>query len=189
VTKDEVDSLTAAWQTRWGGSPVAYELRGRHADRWVRFHSLPESKRYAETEEEYETILDRHHRVLTELGAGDGLYMIAGHFASAEGRVWPDPRHPGAVPWLTIESDDHTFFAGTLRLYVSMTLHDRPSLDPLLRGAADDEIGYVIIAPSDLRWLYHPYDGGADVIAPTVHDRDVLKKRHADWLSAHPAGL
>ncbi|TQS31246.1 hypothetical protein FLW16_00640 [Microbispora sp. KK1-11] len=41
----------------------------------------------------------------------------------------------------------------------------------------------------DLRWLYHPYDGGADVIAPTRTERDALKERHRDWLSAHPLGL
>ena len=51
---------------------------------------------------------------------------------------------------------------------------------------ADDEIAYAIIAPLDLRWLYHPYDGGADVIASTVRDRDVLKDRHADWLIGLP---
>ena len=64
MTDDEVESLTTAWRTRWGENPVAYELRDRHADRWVRFHSLPQSKRYAETEDEYEIILDRHHQVL-----------------------------------------------------------------------------------------------------------------------------
>ncbi|WP_271220352.1 DUF3885 domain-containing protein [Streptosporangium carneum] len=189
MTDDEVESLTAAWRTRWGGSPIAYELRDRHADRWVRFHSLPESKRYAETEDEYEIILDRHHRVLAELGSEEGLYVIAGYFEDARGRVSPDPRHPGAVPWLTIEPDDRSFFVIPLRLHVSTTSHDRRILDPLLRAVADDEISYAIIAPLDLRWLYHPYDGGADVIAPTAHERDVLKDRHTDWLSAHPAGL
>ncbi|MEN3541322.1 hypothetical protein AAH991_39875, partial [Microbispora sp. ZYX-F-249] len=138
MTDDEVESLTAAWRTRWGGDPIAYELRDRHADRWVRFHSLPESKRYAETEDEYEIILDRHHRVLAELGAEDGLYVIAGYFADARGRDSPDPRHPDAVPWLTIEPDDRSFFVIPLRLHVSTTSHDRRILDPLLRGVADD---------------------------------------------------
>lgn len=122
MTKAEVEALSEAWLSRWGGSPIAHELRGRHTDRWVRFHSLPESKRYAQTEEEYGVILDRHHTVL-------------------------------------------------------------------LQGVTDDELGCVIIAPRDLRWLYHPHDGGADVIAPTTRERDALKIRHRDWLSAHPAGL
>ncbi|WP_221639906.1 DUF3885 domain-containing protein [Actinoallomurus bryophytorum] len=190
MTEDETRSLTARWRTSWGGDPIAHELRDRHADRWVRFHSLPKSKRYAETEEEYEVVLDRHHRVLSELGPGDLNYVIAGYFEDARVGGSHDPRtHPGAVPWLRIEPGDRTFFDIPLTLYVSETSLDRTTLDPLLRRVADDELGYVIIAPLDLRWLYHPYDGGADVIAPTAGDRDILKNRHANWMSAHPAGL
>ncbi|MEU5881527.1 hypothetical protein [Spirillospora sp. NPDC047279] len=190
MTEDEVGALTAAWRARWGGRPIAHELRGRHADRWVRFHSLPGSKRYAETEEEYGVVLGRHRSLLAELGADEGLYLIAGYFAGARVGAAPDPRtHPGAVPWLTIEPDERSVFETPLTLCVSMASLERTALDPLLRSVADDELGHVIIGPPDLRWLYHPYDGGGDVIAPTVHDRDVLKSRHAGWLSAHPAGL
>ncbi|MEV0456724.1 hypothetical protein AB0H89_16345 [Catellatospora methionotrophica] len=62
-------------------------------------------------------------------------------------------------------------------------------IDVLLRAVADDELANVMLAPPDLRWLYHPYDGGADVILPTGGQRDELKHRHRDWLSDHPAGL
>lgn len=190
MAESEMEPLTALWRTRWGGVPVTYELRGDHADRWVRFHSLPGSKRYAETEEEYGVILGRHRTVLAELGADDGLYVIAGYFADARFGAAPDPRiHPGAVPWLTIEPDERSFFEMPLTLWASRTSLDRTALDPVLRGAADEKLVYVIICPPDLRWLYLPYDGGADIIAPTVHDRDVLKSRHADWLSAHPSGM
>lgn len=190
MTKDEAESLSEAWLSRWGGSPIAYELRDRHADRWVRFHSLPASKRYAETEEEYGVLLDRHHTVLAELGTDDGLFVIVGCFEDAEGHVSPDPRTPpGAVPWLRVEPDDRSSFVIPLHLYAGTSAHDRAALDPLLRGVADDELGYVIITPRDLRWLYHPYDGGADIIAPTAHERGALKVRHHDWLPAHPGGL
>lgn len=190
VIEGEVESLTALWRSRWDRAPIAYELKSRHPDRWVRFHSLPESKRYAGSEDEYGIILDRHHCVLSELGADEGLYVIAGYFAGEPVGACPDPRiHPGAVPWLRIEPDDRSYFEIPLTLWASRTSLDRRTLDPLLREVADDTLPCVIIAPLDLRWLYHPYDGGADVIAATVHDRDALKSRHADWLSAHPAGL
>ncbi|NRQ32554.1 hypothetical protein HII36_11990 [Nonomuraea sp. NN258] len=168
---------------------MTYQLRGRHADRWVRFHSLPGSKRYAGTEDEYEIILDRHRRVLTDLGAQERLYVMAVYFEDEKGRISPDPRHPGAVPWLTIEPDDDSPFVVPARICVTMISFDRQTLDPLLRAAADEELIDVIIAPLDLRWLYGPYDGGADVIAATSHDRDVLKSRYADWLSSHPSGM
>jgi hypothetical protein len=90
---------------------------------------------------------------------------------------------------MTIQPDEYSVFEIPMTLYVSAASLEPSTLNPFLRAVADDEIGYAIIAPLDLRWLYHPYDGGADVIAPSVHERDALKNRHADWLSAHPAGL
>jgi hypothetical protein len=187
VDRDELQALSANWDSRWGGSPIAYELRDRWADRWVRFHSLPDSKRYAETEEEYRILLDRHHTVLTGLGVGDGLYAIAGYFEDTAGRSRPDPSvHPGAVLWQTLQPNHETFFELPVQLYASKVSRDRTELDPFLRAVADEALSYAIIAPTDLRWLYHPYDGGADVIAPGPHDRDMLRARHSSWLSAYP---
>ncbi len=58
--------------------------------------------------------------------------------------------------------------------------------DHFLRAAADRRLAG---GPPDLRWLYHPYDGGADVIAPSSVERDKLKSKFAAWLSDHPQGL
>jgi hypothetical protein len=58
-----------------------------------------------------------------------------------------------------------------------------------LRQVADDAIANVILADVGLRWLYHPYDGGMDVILSSSGERDVLRDRHRDWPSTHPAGL
>lgn len=127
--------------------------------------------------------------MLAELGADDGLYVIAGYFDDADGRIAAAPAHHGAVPWMTVQPDERTAFEIPMTLYAGKAALEPAVLDPFLRAVADAEIAYAIIAPPDLRWLYHPYDGGADVIAPTPHDRDALKKRHADWLSSHPAGL
>jgi hypothetical protein len=64
-------ALSIRWADRWGVTPpVGHMLRGR--DTWVRFHSLPESKRYADTTEESDEILRRHHTLLNELAATTG---------------------------------------------------------------------------------------------------------------------
>ncbi|WP_446687042.1 DUF3885 domain-containing protein [Planotetraspora thailandica] len=65
----------------------------------------------------------------------------------------------------------------------------RGIVDTLLRAVADDEISGVILGPPDLRWPYHPYDGGADVILSTRAERDALKERHRAWLSRHSSEL
>ncbi|WP_200926706.1 DUF3885 domain-containing protein [Sphaerimonospora mesophila] len=57
--------LSALWRERWPlCPPLAYELKNAYHDRWVRFHSLPDSKRYADDEAEYAILLHRYNTVL-----------------------------------------------------------------------------------------------------------------------------
>jgi hypothetical protein len=76
-----------------------------------------------------------------------------------------------------------------MHLYASETPWTQGCLDPLLRHVADDVIDNVLVCDVDLSWLYHPYDGGMDVVLPTTADRHALRSRHQHWLSAHPQGL
>ena len=60
--------LSEIWQERMGKrTPLAHEFVTEHRERWVRFHSLPESKRYASDQAERRTILERHYTVFGEL--------------------------------------------------------------------------------------------------------------------------
>ena len=74
-------------------------------------------------------------------------------------------------------------------LYVSQLTYHPGDLDGLLRYVADDQARGVVITDTALRWLYHPYDGGADVILPSTSERDSLKVRHSEWLSVRTDGL
>ncbi|MGW6733237.1 DUF3885 domain-containing protein [Streptomyces sp. NPDC055013] len=63
------DCLSALWQRQFPkGPPIAHELRAAYSDRWVRFHSLPDSKRYPESEDEYAIVLHRYNTVLDGTG-------------------------------------------------------------------------------------------------------------------------
>ena len=118
-----VAALSARWQERWPACrPIGHELRDTAPSTWVRFHSLPESKRYAEDEDEYRVLLDRHNTVIGELVADshdDALLVIS--CAWSDGPV-PVPRHddlarlaPSSVYWTSLLIDDHWthLFAGT----------------------------------------------------------------------------
>lgn len=49
---DLVAEVEAVWAVRWPQlRPIGHEVRDDR-DKWVRFHSLPESKQYADNEEE-----------------------------------------------------------------------------------------------------------------------------------------
>lgn len=197
---DAVD-LTVRWVRAWGECrPVGHELRGCFQDRWVRFHSLPGSKRYAGSGDEYAELMRRHMIVLGELlcrdGAGQERDLLA-LTASWSGGPRPAPREaelslalPEAAHWTSILTDDSLPGEETwMHVWVSVTrLHSR-ELSRLLRLVAGYGTAGVIITTAEMRWLYHPYDGGADVIATTAGHRDELRSAHNDWLSAHPAGL
>lgn len=183
----DATALSRLWDEKWPGcSKLPYEIR-RERDRWARFHALPGSKRYPGTAVEYEIVLHRHNTVLTELAAGSSevLVMTAGYSQShlPERSAATTAVHPGAWHWTSVPihgSDQH------LHLYVSRVRWTPGLVDPLLRLVADDAIADVLVTDAGLAWLYHPYDGGMDVVTSSPADRDALRERHRDWLPTNP---
>jgi hypothetical protein len=193
--------LTARWAEAWGDCrPVSYELRGCLHDRWVRFHSLPGSKRYADNDDEYAELMHRYLAVLAELLSHDNadeageLVVVT---ASWSDGPRPAPREeelagalPAAAYWTSVLTDNSEPGAESwTHLWVSAARLHSEELSRLLRLVADYRTGGVIITTAEMDWLYAPYDGGADVIATTAGHRDQLRRVHKGWLSAHPKGL
>lgn len=197
MTDGIAESLSELWRERRpSGPPIAHTFRSSYADRWVRFHSLPESKRYAESEEEYATILHRYNTVLDELFAETDVFVVTMDWSrTPDGPAgWPSPRetlHPGSVRWWTEpdQEDDDPEFHTFVRLYADRRPWAPGCLDELLRAAADETVVVMFIGDTELRRLHCPYDGGADVILTTTAERDRLRERHSDWLSIHASGM
>lgn len=193
MTDAELVELSQRWTREFGDlRPEADLLRSAIPERWVRFHSLPESKRYPENEAEYGELLRRHHILLGDLADATHHRVVAtvtGFSDDESGpqlpkeieRVLPDARH-----WKALEPDDWN--EGWLHVFAGWTTIGT-GLDPLLRMVADWQVVGVMLASSDWSWIYHPYDGGSDVIASSTQRRDEIRARHADWLSNHPSGL
>ncbi|MGX1880910.1 DUF3885 domain-containing protein [Streptomyces sp. NPDC055287] len=189
--------LAGLWRERRpAGPPIAHTFRSAYADRWVRFHSLPDSKRYPESEDEYAIVLDRYNTVLDELFAGTDVFVVTMDWSDTPTGPagYPTPRetlHPDGIRWWTeserdepdAESCTHT------RLYADRRPWERGCVDELLRAVADEAVVEVFFTDTELRRIHHPYDGGADVVLTTSAERSRLRDRHADWLSSHPGGL
>ncbi|WP_007509911.1 MULTISPECIES: DUF3885 domain-containing protein [Pseudofrankia] len=190
-------TLTQSWERRWPECPpVAHWLRDRYPDRWVRFHSLPESKRYPTDETEYAIVLRRHYTVLSALAPGPDLLVVTSEWTEnvePGSPVWPTRSQiaPRAWHWRTVleEPDEAPEWRSYTQLYAEVMPWRQGAIDAVLRAVANDELANVILAPIDLGWLYHPYDGGADVILPTRERRDALKVQYRAWLSRHSLGL
>lgn len=103
----DVDELSQLWKLAWRGCPpLGHWLRGRFADRWVRFHSLAQSRRYPQTQDDYETLLLRHNSIL---GAGD-VYLISVRYPAGDLAAGSEPvvvgLHQGAVRWMEVTDPD-----------------------------------------------------------------------------------
>ena len=87
-----------------------------------------------------------------------------------------------------VREDDELEPGCTMHVHVGRQQWNPGIMDPLLRAIADDLCNGVIITDTALRRIYHPYDGGADVIMASTDERDHLKATHAEWLPRNRHG-
>jgi hypothetical protein len=72
IDPDPVELARAQFLSEWQSSypetpPISQFFKFRLSKRWARIHSLPESKRYPDTEHEWDVLLDRQNRVIAYL--------------------------------------------------------------------------------------------------------------------------
>ncbi|MQA98311.1 MAG: hypothetical protein GEV11_28310 [Streptosporangiales bacterium] len=190
--------MSERWNANWpGGPPVAHELKSTFHDRWVRFHSLYDSKRHPENEAEYQTLLHRHDLTMREMFPEADVYVITTVFTGSadEPRTLQDPTplklNPEARRWAVLTEDlpggdDFRVYA---HLYAARRRLNAGAFDLLLRAVADEKPIDVLVADVEFRRVYHPYDGGADCLLESPEARDKLKAAHPHWLSPHSHGL
>lgn len=175
--------------------PINNELKWVYPDRWFRIHSLPESKRYAETPDEYKIILDRQNQLINELIGEESEVIICfglytGHiindnykrltdFGDFEKALTVDLRKERPE-----EYEDQMDFD----IFVKSETWRSGSRNDILIAIADDEIRAMFVSPSR-KCIIAPYDGGVDIIVDSTRKRDQLKSKYKDWLSYREDGL
>jgi hypothetical protein len=188
-------ALSQLWAQSWPTlRPIGHEVR-HDRERWVRFHALPESKRYPEIDQEYAEVLRRHNRLLSELvgRTSTSLLVMTVAWSDSEAATAREAALTRAIPdadlWTSVLRERDGDEAFWTHVYVTSREWKPGVLDPLLRLVADCKTADVIITDDRLRWLVHPYDGGVDVVTGTTDERNQLRERHSEWLSSHLSGL
>jgi len=180
------------WAARWPDCPpIGHELKRRIPERWVRFHSLPDAKRYATDAAEHAEVLHRHRTVLATLTGVAPLTLLTTSWSETATPVDRDAAitavRPAAIYAMSVppQAEDDAW----VHIWVEKLVWQADALDDVFRLVADDTVGGIIVAAPDLSWLYHPYDGGADVITATAADRARLAETFRDWRSPRLDGL
>ncbi|MCK5831651.1 MAG: hypothetical protein KAH20_15255 [Methylococcales bacterium] len=175
--------------------PFGYELRHHFPERWFRIHSLPKSKRYADTEEEYQIIFDRQNQLFDAIfGEGTKIIIVFGlctnDITNDNYNNIFDYNKFEKVNSIDLnqfqpENYDENIF---LDIYTKIDKWHKNSYNKILKAIADDEIRMLFICPSKNRVVV-PYDGGVDIIVENETARDKFKSKYIKWLSYREDGL
>lgn len=181
------------WRRNYGETPLlGHALRERFPERWLRIHNLPDSKRYAETEDERQEILRRQNHLFNDLvGEGGPCELVFGYYNEEERlpeEILVALRGLEPVFLVMLSSDKSNLDEGWPLLKASFTWKQK-SLDAILLAVANDVLETPLIISAERGRILAPYDGGVDMIVESEELRDQLKLRYTNWLSKHPAGL
>ena len=85
---------------------------------------------------------------------------------------------------MSLDERLHDADAETYRhLYVRQVNMRDPWLKDLLLKVIEDETAGVIMTSQSVEWLFHPYDGGMDIIANSPFERNKLAEKYKNWSS------
>ncbi|WP_151837837.1 MULTISPECIES: hypothetical protein [unclassified Acinetobacter] len=180
--------------------PISHYLIQDFPQFWFRIHSLPESKRYADTAAEYELLLNRHNKIITDcFGDDTSIFIVSGHYFSHSRNnkaydpafILPYQFHLEQEINLKLlnpedydDDEENSFF----RPYSIETIWQPKTHNELLRKIADDELRAFMIS-FEKNIIVAPYDGGIDFIILDEVKRNDLRNKYQDWLSPRADGL
>ena len=178
---------------------ISHLFKLNYSDRWFRIHSLPESKRYAEDDDEWKTLLTRQNEIITDLfGLDTPLLLVAGEYNWGDQRtIHTTDEEEVFRTYSFILLDNIDLFKLNSEEYDEIDIY-RPAFaetvwlpnkhDNLLSEIAKDSIRAFFVS-FDKKVIIAPYDGGIDFILKDTETRDKYKTKYSDWLSDREDGL
>lgn len=198
--------MNNSFQSQWdqfypNNLPISHLLKHYFPQSWLRIHSLPESKRYADTPAEYELLLNRHNEIITDcFGENSSIFIVSGHYFSQSSN--DEDYEPVFVlpPYLFhaekginlkqvnpedfYEEGEDYFF----RPFSTVTTWQTNQHNELLIKIAEDEVRAFMVS-FEQNIIVAPYDGGIDFIIFNEAKRNALRDKYQDWLSPREDGL
>jgi hypothetical protein len=160
-------------------SPINYLFRTNLKDKWFRIHSLPNSKRYADTEEEYKMIADRQNTIIDDLIMPNAKIKVVINYIEISNPLFK--KYDFVNLGVYVDKQGEAVFQSFL-FGIKWNTNE---LDDLLKYIANDEMRAFIIGNN---CLIAPYDGGMDIYLNDSETRDFYKNKYKEWLSIREDG-
>lgn len=182
------------WKTNFKETiPLNFTFRSTYPHRWLRIHSLPNSKRYPDNEAELTIILNRQNQVISDIfNKNEEIYIVRNEFF-VENKEEFDIHAELNFEEVDIvdlkdffkneyESDDK------LSVQVSKTNWNKNYFNKVLEDIAND-VSMIFFVSVSNQTIFAPYDGGMDIIYRDEIQRNYFKKKYKDYLSERIDGL
>jgi hypothetical protein len=183
-------TLDDIWNDNFGEHfpPKADLLKHEFPNKWTRFHSLPESKRYPDSEIEENIIIDRHNSILNSIFKNnETIYLIRTIWTNDKKRkIEPIDNCEFWKSWVEYSDGDHYILGHSYYLKTKWKYNVLNEF--ILNTAYDKESNLMAIGTRDSS-LYHPYDGGCDIVINDIKMINQLNKTFSKFKSIHPLGL
>lgn len=182
------------WESSFNSTPpLGFVLRQAFHSRWIRFHSLPHGKRYAQTKQEMQALIDRNFAVASRLFTPASVCFVV-HGV--------DTRHPAVHATLQplgfqeidltaklTFSPEYQDELEWLKFYLACSRWDGIPYREILPLVTEEAIGPLLFVNLDNGNVLAPYDGGVDLILRTREERETLRRDFAEYLSDRKDGL
>jgi hypothetical protein len=180
--------------------PINHLFKHLLKNSWLRIHSLPEAKRYAETDEEWAILLERQNTVFADLMPKNAkICIVSGIYSNAE-KVFEKEVFKG-LPYFKalnfkelevldmgkISSDWHDEGIFFTPCFVEEK-YEPNQFDSILKSIANDEWRLFFLDPKSGR-IIAPYDGGVDIIFEEGGPLSIFRKKYENWVSKREDGL
>lgn len=183
-----MDDFKTTWD-RFHANCVPMRWPLHDQENWVRFHSLPGSKRYADNGAERAIVLDRANTLARYVLGETGpcwLVQTRPHFTE-EPEWWS--RSVAASQEYQLQNEfQFRDEDGNWDVYAALTVWVSGRFDRLIMSIANDESQHTLWMSAESGAVFSPYDGGTDLFLPSQDDVNVLKRECGEWLSPRADG-